>query len=198
LRHSEDEVEKIGIERAWTEIEGADAVLFLHDLQRLHDTKNPDIVVKYIADEAIITPAIAELASKNVPVIDVWNKADAVDAGIAAQHKTPAASNPNPQITISAKHGTGLDELRQTLLHIAGWQPAAEGVYIARERHVQALRQVSTHLDLAEGQLKAKSQALDLLAEELRLAQNDLSAITGEFTSDDLLGVIFSKFCIGK
>jgi tRNA modification GTPase len=63
---------------------------------------------------------------------------------------------------------------------------------------VQALRQVSTHLDLAEGQLKAKSQALDLLAEELRLAQNDLSAITGEFTSDDLLGVIFSKFCIGK
>jgi tRNA modification GTPase len=158
LRHSEDEVEKIGIERAWTEIEGADAVLFLHDLQRLHDTKNPDIAVKYIADEAIITPAIAELASKNVPVIDVWNKADAVDADIAAQHKTPAASNPNPQITISAKQGTGLDELRQTLLQIAGWQPAAEGVYIARERHVQALRQVSTHLDLADMQLKAKSK----------------------------------------
>ena len=198
LRHSEDEVEKIGIERAWAEIENADAVLFLHDLQRLHDTKNPDIAVKYIADEAIITPAIAELASKNVPVIDVWNKADAVDASIAAQHKTPAASNPNPQITISAKQGTGLDELRQTLLHIAGWQPAAEGVYIARERHVQALRQVSAHLDLADMQLKAKSQALDLLAEELRLAQNALGDITGEFTSDDLLGVIFSKFCIGK
>ncbi len=202
LRHSEDEVEKIGIERAWAEIENADAVLFLHDLQRLHDAKNPEIATKYIADEAMITPAIAKLASKNVPVIDVWNKADAVGADIAAQHKNAPAPNhstkPNPQITISAKSGMGLDELRQTLLHIAGWQPAAEGVYIARERHVQALRQVSAHLSLAEGQLKAKSQALDLLAEELRLAQNDLSAITGEFTSDDLLGVIFSKFCIGK
>ncbi len=202
LRHSEDEVEKIGIERAWAEIEGADAVLFLHDLQRLHDTKNPEIAAKYIADEAMITPAIAKLASKNVPIIDVWNKADAVAADIAAQHQnltnTSNTGNPNPQITISAKHGTGLDELRKTLLQVAGWQPAAEGVYIARERHVQALRQVSTHLSLAEGQLKAKSQALDLLAEELRLAQNDLSAITGEFTSDDLLGVIFSKFCIGK
>jgi tRNA modification GTPase len=202
LRHSDDEVEKIGIERAWAEIEGADAVLFLHDLQRLHDIKNPENAIKYIADEAMITTAIAKLASKNVPIIDVWNKADAVAADIAAQHQnltnTSNTDNPNPQITISAKHGTGLDELRKTLLHIAGWQPAAEGVYIARERHVQALRQVSTHLDLAEGQLKAKSQALDLLAEELRLAQNDLSAITGEFTSDDLLGVIFSKFCIGK
>jgi tRNA modification GTPase len=202
LRHSEDtvdEVEKIGIERAWAEIEGADAVLFLHDLQRFHDSKNPEIATKYIADEVIITSAITKLASKNVPIIDVWNKADAVDADIAAQHKsTASASQTNPQITISAKQGAGLDELRQTLLKVAGWQPAAEGVYIARERHVQALRQVSAHLGLAESQLKAKSQALDLLAEELRLAQNDLSAITGEFTSDDLLGVIFSKFCIGK
>jgi tRNA modification GTPase len=202
LRHSEDDVdlvEKIGIERAWAEIENADAVLFLHDLQRLHDIHNPEVATKYIADEAIITTAITKLAAKNVPVIDVWNKADAVAADIAAQHQTVLKDpNSNPQITISAKQGTGLDELRQTLLHIAGWQPAAEGVYIARERHVQALRQVSAHLDSAESQLKAKSQALDLLAEELRLAQNDLSAITGEFTSDDLLGVIFSKFCIGK
>jgi tRNA modification GTPase len=199
LRDSDDEVEKIGIERAWAEIEGADAVLFLHDLQRWHDVKDPKIATKYIADEAVITANIGKLASKNVPVIDVWNKADAVDADVAAQHKTSADANTaSPQITISAKLGTGLEALRQTLLQVVGWQPAAEGVYIARERHVQALRQVSAHLDLADGQLKAKSQALDLLAEELRLAQNDLSAITGEFTSDDLLGVIFSKFCIGK
>ena len=203
LRHSDDEVEKIGIERAWAEIEGADAVLFLHDLQRLDDTKNSNITTKYIADEAIITSAIGKLSLKNVPIIDVWNKADAVEAEMAAKHKSPASPSQadhqiNPQIVISAKEGTGLDELRQTLLHIAGWQPAAEGVYIARQRHVEALRQVSAHLSLADGQLKAKSQALDLLAEELRLAQNDLSAITGEFTSDDLLGVIFSKFCIGK
>jgi tRNA modification GTPase len=199
LRHSEDEVEKIGIERAWAEIEGADAVLFLHDLQRLHDVKNSEIATKYIADEAIITTAITKIASKSIPIIDVWNKADTVAPDIAALHMKPNTSNGgNHHITISAKLGTGLDELRQTLLHIAGWQPAAEGVYIARERHVQALRQVSAHLEMADGQLKAKSQALDLLAEELRLAQNDLSAITGEFTSDDLLGVIFSKFCIGK
>jgi tRNA modification GTPase len=199
LRHSEDEVEKIGIERAWTEIENADAVLFLHDLTRWINTNHPEVAIKYRADEALITLDIVKLAAKNVPIIDVWNKADAIDADIAAQHQSRAsASQTNPQITISAKQGAGLDELRKTLLQVAGWQPAAEGVYIARERHVQALRQVSAHLEMADAQLKAKSQALDLLAEELRLAQNDLSAITGEFTSDDLLGVIFSKFCIGK
>jgi tRNA modification GTPase len=199
LRHSEDEVEKIGIERAWTEIENADAVLFLHDLTRWINTNHPEVAIKYRADEAVITLDIVKLAAKNVPIIDVWNKADAIDADIAAQHQSRAsASQTNPQITISAKQGAGLDALRKTLLQVAGWQPAAEGVYIARERHVQALRQVSAHLEMADAQLKAKSQALDLLAEELRLAQNDLSAITGEFTSDDLLGVIFSKFCIGK
>jgi tRNA modification GTPase len=196
LRQSEDEVEKIGIERAWTEIENADAVLFLHDLTRWNDDKNPQIATKYRADEAIITSAIAKLVPKNVPVIQIWNKVDAVQAHQAEVAIDAATGAVN--IALSAKNGQGLETLRQTLLQTAGWQPAAEGVYIARERHVQALRQVSTHLSLAEGQLKAKSQALDLLAEELRLAQNDLSAITGEFTSDDLLGVIFSKFCIGK
>jgi tRNA modification GTPase len=196
LRESFDEVEKIGIERAWTEIENADAVLFLHDLTRWHDNKNPEIATKYRADESDITKALGKLLPKNVPVIQIWNKLDAVTAEIAAE--SAATDNKDIHIRLSAKHGAGLDELRQTLLQVAGWQPAAEGVYIARERHVQALRQVSAHLDLAENQLKAKSQALDLLAEELRLAQNDLSAITGEFTSDDLLGVIFSKFCIGK
>jgi tRNA modification GTPase len=88
--------------------------------------------------------------------------------------------------------------LRRKLLEVAGWQSAPEGVYIARERHVQALREVAQHLDLATQHLAARSPALELLAEELRLAQNALNAITGEFTSDDLLGVIFSSFCIGK
>jgi tRNA U34 5-carboxymethylaminomethyl modifying GTPase MnmE/TrmE len=80
----------------------------------------------------------------------------------------------------------------------AGWQGATEGLYIARERHVQALRRVRAHLDQAQAQLSARVPLLDLLAEELRLAQNALNDITGEFTSDDLLGVIFSSFCIGK
>jgi tRNA modification GTPase len=88
--------------------------------------------------------------------------------------------------------------LRRILLEVAGWQSAPEGIYIARARHVQALAQVDDHLEQASGQLLTDSPALDLLAEELRLAQNALGAITGEFSSDDLLGVIFSSFCIGK
>jgi tRNA modification GTPase len=193
LRHSEDEVEKIGIERAWMEIENADAVLFLHDLVRWSDSAESQ---GYQAADAAIATQLLSLLPKRVPVIQVWNKVDVAQAAqTAAAIQT---NNETVNITVSAKNGQGLETLRRTLLQVAGWQPAAEGVYIARERHVQALRQVSAHLDYAEMQLKAKSQALDLLAEELRLAQNDLSAITGEFTSDDLLGVIFSKFCIGK
>jgi tRNA modification GTPase len=92
----------------------------------------------------------------------------------------------------------GLDLLRRKLLDVAGWQSAPEGVYMARERHVQALRSVDTHLAQATVMLSRQAQALDLLAEELRLAQSALSDITGEFSSDDLLGVIFSSFCIGK
>jgi tRNA modification GTPase len=193
LRHSDDEVEKIGIERAWAEIENADAVLFLHDLVRWNDATES---TNYQAADAVIATQLASLLPKRVPVIQVWNKVDAVQPQQTAFAIKTDAEEVN--ITVSAKNGQGLETLRRTLLQVAGWQPAAEGVYIARERHVQALRQVSAHLVLADSQLKAKSQALDLLAEELRLAQNDLSAITGEFTSDDLLGVIFSKFCIGK
>ena len=193
LRHSEDEVEKIGIERAWAEIENADAVLFLHDLVRWNDAAES---LSYQAADAAIATQLASLLPPRVPVIQVWNKVDAVPAQQAAAAIDTADITRN--IAVSAKNGQGLETLRRTLLQVAGWQPAAEGVYIARERHVQALRQVSAHLDLADSQLKAKSQALDLLAEELRLAQGALGDITGEFSSDDLLGVIFSKFCIGK
>jgi tRNA modification GTPase len=183
LRPSEDDVEKIGIARAWEAIESADAVLFLHDLTR-SDAMN------YIAADADITGAIALKLSKNVPVIDVWNKADAV----AVANSTL----PRPGITLSAKTGTGLDQLRRILLETAGWQASTSGIFVARERHIQALRRVDGHLMEAAGHLAAQAQSLDLLAEELRLAQNALSDITGEFTSDDLLGVIFSSFCIGK
>ena len=180
LRESDDEVEKIGIARAWDEIEGADAVLFLHDLTRINATE-------YIANDALIAGAIALKLSKTVPVIDIWNKADA-----------SAETVRDTGLVLSAKTGAGLDALRRKLLDVAGWQSAPEGVFIARERHVQALRSVDAHLDEAAAHLAAQAQSLDLLAEELRLAQNALSEITGEFTSDDLLGVIFSSFCIGK
>jgi tRNA modification GTPase len=101
-------------------------------------------------------------------------------------------------LALSAKTGAGLEFLRQRLLEVAGWQAVPEGAYIARARHVQALRNVGNHLAHATAHLDSSAQALDLMAEELRLAQNSLNEITGEFTSDDLLGVIFSQFCIGK
>jgi tRNA modification GTPase len=181
LRESDDEVEKIGILRAWGEIEAADVVLLLHDLTRADSAA-------YQADDAAILATLRERLPAGVPVVDVWNKADAV----AAQQGRPGGE------WLSAKTGAGLDGLRRRLLEIAGWQSAPEGIYIARERHVQALRRVDAHLMEAAAHLAAQAQSLDLLAEELRLAQNALNEITGEFSSDDLLGVIFSRFCIGK
>jgi tRNA modification GTPase len=179
LRESSDDVERIGIERAWGQIEGADAVLFLHDLTRVGDAE-------YERGDRSIARLLVEKAGRTVPVIDVWNKADA------------APSSSHDGVTISAKTGSGLDSLRSKLLEVAGWQSAPEGVYIARERHVHALRRVESHLVAAHELLAQQAQALDLLAEELRLAQNALNEITGEFGAEDLLGVIFSKFCIGK
>ena len=180
LRDSEDMVEQIGVARAWEAIEDADAVLFIHDLTRTS-------AIDYIAAEAEITWAMGQKLSKNIPIIDIWNKTDSV-----------ATVPDHAGIALSAKTGAGLGELRQALLQAAGWQAQAGGAFIARERHVQALQRVHQHLELAAAHLRAQAQALDLLAEELRLAQNYLSEITGEFTSDDLLGVIFSQFCIGK
>lgn len=180
LRDSLDEVEKIGISRAWDAIETADVVLFLHDLTRSK-------TIDYVVNDQEIARVIAQKVPLTVPIIDVWNKADAVDCEL-----------PGNGLTLSAKTGDGLESLRLRLLEVAGWQAIPEGAYIARARHVQALRNVDIHLRQASVHLGSNAQALDLLAEELRLAQNALNEITGEFTSDDLLGVIFSKFCIGK
>lgn len=184
-----DEVEKIGIARAWSEIESADAVLFLHDLTRQH-TADERIAVSYRADDAAIARVLAAKLPGHIPVIDVWNKSDAasVTGGAAA----------TTGVVISAKTGDGLQQLRQLLLQLVGWQAAPEGVFMARERHLRALREVEAQLARAASQLHAKTPALDLLAEDLRQAQKALGAITGEFTPDDLLGEIFSKFCIGK
>ena len=175
LRDSDDPVERIGIERAWGAIAKADAVLFLHDLLRRDD------VAAQQADAAI-----AQRLPAGVRVLQVWNKRDA--AGDAALPEG---------LHLSAKTGAGLAELRAALLQIAGWQALPEGVYLARARHVQALGRVQEHLD-AVGLHLADGRTLDLMAEELRLAQNALNEITGAFGSDDLLGVIFSRFCIGK
>jgi tRNA modification GTPase len=182
LRESVDEVERIGIARAWDQIEGADALLFLHDLTRHGAADHVE------ADRAIAASLVQRLPS-GVPVIDIWSKRDAVDDAAA----TPAAG-----IALSARTGDGIEALRQRLLEVAGWEAVPEGLYLARTRHVQALQRVGEHLALAAEHLAARAQSLDLLAEELRLAQNSLNEITGEFGADDLLGVIFSRFCIGK
>jgi tRNA modification GTPase len=123
-------------------------------------------------------------------VIHVWNKLDLVSGG----DQKPAKAG----ISISAKSGEGLEALRSQLLQTVGWQSAPEGVFMARERHVQALEKVARQLAVASEQITAMHPALDLLAEDLRQAQRHLSEITGEFSSDDLLGEIFSRFCIGK
>lgn len=177
LREAGDEVERIGIERAWGHIENADAVLWLHDLTRQHEAD-------YAAGEA----HIAARLPAGVPLLHLWNKHDAA----------PKAAVPADGIALSAKTGEGLAALRQRLLQLAGWQGGAgEGLFIARQRHLQALARAAEHLALAAAHLGA-SPMLDLLAEELRLAQNALGEITGQFSADDLLGVIFARFCIGK
>lgn len=181
LRESDDEVERIGIARTWEAITDADAVLFLHDLTRSD-------AIEYIADDAIISSSMSELKLKNVPLLDVWTKSDCMSVPQALR----------PGLSLSSRTGEGLEALRRELLSIAGWQAAPGGGFIARARHVQALSVVAEHLDQASAQLRATTPALDLLAEDLRLAQNALSQITGAFGADDLLGVIFSSFCIGK
>ncbi|EDT43282.1 tRNA uridine-5-carboxymethylaminomethyl(34) synthesis GTPase MnmE [Burkholderia ambifaria] len=181
LRETEDEVERIGIARTWSEIERADVVLHLLD-SRTGMTAEDEV--------------IAARFPGGVPVVRVLNKTDLTGVPACVEH--PSAEGDLTEVHLSAKRGDGIDMLRAELLRIAGWQAGAEGVYLARERHLIALRAAQEHLAQATDHAEQRAQSLDLFAEELRLAQEQLNAITGEFTSDDLLGVIFSRFCIGK
>ena len=190
LREALDEVEKIGIQRAWIEIESADAVLFLHDLTRQNTGENIEDAINYIAEDDRLQSVLTVKLPKNTPVIDVWNKSDMASA--------QALRRVEGGVLISAKTGSGLQTLREQLLKVVGWQASPEGVFMARERHVSALRKVHMQLLTAQDQLASAVPALDLLAEDLRQAQLHLSSITGAFSADDLLGEIFSKFCIGK
>jgi tRNA modification GTPase len=191
-----DEVERIGIERSWQAIGQADAVIFLHDLTRLNDAG-------YARGEEEIARRLQSLPQA-VARLDVYNKVDlAESAGAAASASTgtsagTGAAAPAGSIALSARTGEGLQALRRALLEHAGWQAQPEGTVIARARHVQALQRTQTHLAAAQAHAAARDTALDLLAEELRLAHQALGEITGEFTSEDLLGEIFRRFCIGK
>ncbi|MEY3200483.1 MAG: GTPase [Pseudomonadota bacterium] len=174
LRETADRVERLGIERTWKEVEQADVVVLLRDSRDRH---HPE-------DERIA----AQLPG-GIPRVVVWNKIDLVKI-------TPGRSEGEVvEIALSAKTGAGMDLLVAELLRIAGWQQGAgESVVLARERHLQALATAAEHV----AEAGRCGWQLELLAEELRLAQRALSEITGEFTPDDLLGQIFSRFCIGK
>jgi tRNA modification GTPase len=179
-QESADEVERIGIARSWAEIGSADAVIFLRDLSRLGE---PD----YDEGDRRIASDWPEGLAASGRLLEVFNKLD--------------ASTRRPQdeaLMISARQGLGLDALRERLLALAGWHAQPEGVFIARTRHLQALRRTHDHLLLAQQLVARQDAALDLLAEELRLAHDALGEITGAFSADDLLGEIFGRFCIGK
>ena len=186
LREGEtlDEVETIGIERAWAQVGNADVVVLLHDLERQQEAS-------YVSKQNDLTDQVMQRKPDRSVVLHVFNKAD------VANQSTNFADD--RRIFISAKTGQGLPELKQHLLQSVGWQTShQEGVFSARARHVQALDKAQLHTAQALACLQQATPALDLLAEELRVSQQHLSELTGSMSADDLLGEIFSNFCIGK
>ena len=181
LREASDEVERIGIERAWNEIEHADRVLFMVDGTTTDAT-----------DPAAIWPDFIARLPVHLPITVVRNKAD-----ITGEPQGLEEVSGYSLVRLSARTGDGVDILRTHLKKSMGFEANLEGGFLARRRHLQALEQAAEHLQQGKMQLLGP-MAGELLAEELRLAQISLSEITGEFTSDDLLGHIFSSFCIGK
>jgi tRNA modification GTPase len=167
LRAPSDEAERMGVERTHEEVSRADLLLAVFD--------------------ASSGEFVAPIARSATARIDVYNKVDLV----------PGFSPPpgdHAVVCVSAKTGAGLDALRHAILEAAGWSSHGESLFLARERHLRALRVAATHLESAAAQLPR----WEIFAEELRLAQLALAGIAGEFTADDLLGEIFSRFCIGK
>ncbi|MGB0450310.1 MAG: tRNA uridine-5-carboxymethylaminomethyl(34) synthesis GTPase MnmE [Porticoccaceae bacterium] len=181
LRDSDDEVEREGIRRAWQEIERADQVLFLVDAC---ESDQPDL-------QTIWPEYFARYTDSRQPICVVLNKIDQTG------HSPGPVEEQSDTFAISAKHKTGLDDLVTFLQASMGFQGREEGLFSARRRHLDALEKALQLVDTGRRQLAASS-AGELLAEDLRQAQNHLSEITGQFTSDDLLGHIFSSFCIGK
>jgi len=169
LRETDDTVEKLGIARTWAALENADVALLLVDAAHGVGTEEASILTRL----------------PNVARLTIHNKIDATG-------EPPRMLG--DEIWLSAKTGAGVDLLRGKLLESAGWQAVGEGAFMARARHLEALARGAAHLVAA----RESAAQLELFAEELRLAQAALSEITGEFTADDLLGEIFSKFCIGK
>jgi tRNA modification GTPase len=174
LRETEDVVEQVGIARTWKAIETAQVALLLVDSQH---------------GIGPYETAILQQLPAQIEKIWVHNKID-----VSRETSRIEIRKKETHLFLSAKTGLGIDALQKTLLQIVGYQPGNEGVFMARARHLQALQQVESHLQQASLQM----HAAELIAEELRSAQEALASITGEYTADDLLGEIFSRFCIGK
>ncbi|CAK2153167.1 tRNA modification GTPase [Vibrio crassostreae] len=181
LREASDEVEKIGIERAWEEITQADRVLFMVDGTTTDATDPKDI-----------WPDFVDRLPNNIGMTVIRNKADQTGEDLGICHV-----NDPTLIRLSAKTGQGVDALRNHLKDCMGFAGGNEGGFMARRRHLDALERASEHLDIGQQQLEGY-MAGEILAEELRITQQHLNEITGEFSSDDLLGRIFTSFCIGK
>ena len=179
LRDTDDEIEKIGIARTWAAIEKAGAALLITVSGEIAGLQEAEILNRL---------------PDNLPVAFVQNKIDLLRPSIVSRETNGNPVERYTTLSVSALMGDGVDDLRSWLLAVAGWQPSGEGVFLARERHLRALDEASLFLAAAA----ALDGQYELFAEELRLAQRALSSITGEFTSDDLLGEIFSRFCIGK
>ncbi len=180
LREATDEVERIGISRAWNEIEQADRILLMLDSTQEHQD---------------LTQVRSEFLAKlpaHIPVTIIRNKAD-----LSGEQEGISEEAGYTLIRLSAKTQQGVDILRDHLKQSVGYQTGVEGGFLARRRHLEALEQADVHLQAGLVQL-TEFHAGELLAEELRIVQQYLSEITGQFTSDDLLGNIFSSFCIGK
>ena len=175
LRESGDEVERIGVARTWEAIEKAVAEMLITDAAQSERDEESRILSRMPPD---------------MPVAHVTNKIDLV--GVPAARE---AHGPGVDFRLSAKTGEGVAALRAWLLEVAGWHPSSEGVFLARERHLVALREAAAQLRAATEQ---HMQAFELFAEDLKLAQRALGSITGEVSADELLGQIFSRFCIGK
>lgn len=174
LRDPKGEVERIGVERAWAEVQRVEVVVLV--LEATRGVLEAD-------------RAIAAGIPDGVPVVRVFNKIDLLATAPKREKQDGAV-----ELWLSAKTGAGIELLRSALLDVVGWQPAGEGVFIARQRHLQALGKARECLRSASARLAQT----ELFAEELRLSQEALASISGEFVADDLLGEIFSRFCIGK
>lgn len=174
LRDTQDPVERIGVTRTWAAIEKADLVVLLTDCR-----------VGESADDGQIMSRLPERLAR----LRVMNKIDLI-----AEAPRVATAGNDPAVWLSAKSGAGIDLLQQKILEMVGWGGPEEGLFLARTRHLEALAKAARHLQAAG----AVGQQAEILAEELRLAQEALMSVTGEYTPDDLLGEIFSRFCIGK